>query len=215
MNLAAIHESSKLDTKPDASDSDAKRKGGRPRGGNALDIDWQLAETLYVQGEVQPAKIQGAAPYLKRFTMDELAVRLGCSKAAVGFRAAKYEWARKRQNFSRESFDTQAKKRAIAPTNPGSPPTRTALQILDVYIAMFGDAVDQGRVRVDDIGLLDKALRARAFVMGEIEQRTETKQVVTLEAIQGRHAETRRLMLEGDAEASGVMAEGEVAPSDE
>lgn len=205
--LAAEHD--ELEHQADSSNS-GRRPGGRPKGGFSATIDWDLGERLYVQGEIQAPKKEGDAPVLKEFSMLELSKRLGCSNAAVGLHAKRHDWGQKRADFKGQPFEARVRAMVKGDAKARARSTQTPLTILDAYIALFGDAVAQGKVRVDDIGAFDKAARLRAFLMGEAESRTETKQVVTLEAIQGRHAEVRKLMTEGDARASGVVEEGEV-----
>jgi len=82
--------------------------------------------------------------------------------------------------------------------------------VLD-WIDRFAESLRSGRVRVDAIADLDRAVRLLAFARGEADSRKETRTTLSLEVLQKRHLETRQIIETIGEEVTGVIHGGSEA----
>lgn len=124
-------------------------------------------EQAYVCGEEVRQRADGS--FERRYaTMAELAKRFRVDVALIGRRAKRYDWYRRR-----EEFRTQAGKepsRIVAKARAYD--IADELRIVNKVLEKCERAVDEDRMRVDQVADLDRLLRLRRFLSGEIESRT-------------------------------------------
>ena len=197
-----------------------KHAGGRPKGGFRPDSDWELAEKLYVEGE-----LVGEGENTKRVfpKLADIAERASATKGAVSQRMMRYQWREKRALFLKEReanglgvpVDAVVGISAYKPSTPGKRPRRDAEAILSAYIDLYADAVAQKKVRFDCIADLDKAVRLLAFVRGQADSIKQTHTTVSLEIMQARHKSARAYVgATVDDGVAGVLGRGTPAPVD-
>lgn len=179
--------------------------------GRYANFDWKLAEKLFLVGEPKRDEAGNVEldvvgmPIMVRPNQNEIARRIGCSFGAVSLHVTRHMWKERR-----EKLDFEAKvRREQAEDRSRALETFEPTAILDEFIQKFAAAVKSGKVRDDDVGAFDKACRLRAFLRADAEQKSAVKQVVTLEAMQARHAAARARAQRADAVTAGVTHEGE------
>lgn len=175
----------------------------RRKGSHLVGIDWNLAERLYIHGEL--TQDEENVPFVAWPSLGTIAKRIGVSKQGLSNHVVRHKWLERKEKAKRETSELvdaarqQARARDI----------RKPIEIVDDYISRFDKSVQAGRVRDDDVASFDKACRLRAFLMGEADSRQEQKVTLTLEAMQSRHREARTRALTIDAVTCGVLSEGE------
>ena len=180
--------------------STPKHAGGRPKGGFQAGIDWELAERLYVEG-----KLDGDTR--RWLTRKEIADAAGTTPGNIDQRSRRYGWPDKkliyrvangfeevatvRESIAQVPASDIVQPPADKPRKPGGKAKHEPLAILDVYIAQFAAAIEKRRVRFDTIADFERAVRLRAFVMGQAESIKQTHTTVSLEIMQARHKQAR------------------------
>jgi hypothetical protein len=174
-------------------------------------IQWPLAEKLYVEGE-----LVGEAEHTRRVypSLKDIAQRVGTSKSNLNQRSWRYNWSDKRRSFQAENAIvpafTQGNKLPAVDFVPRKLAKRDPESVLRAYIDLFAEAVEKRTVRYDTIADLDKAIRLLAFVRGQAESTKHVHVSVSLEAMQARHRELRQLVASRvDDDVAGVLGCGE------
>lgn len=201
----------------DAEPEPAAKKNPKGKNGRANpNINWALAEKLYVEGE-----LLGEAEHTKRVypKLVDIGRRAGASVSALNQHAWRYNWTEKRVAFQRDN--------AIIPTHPARGQilegdavprrlkARNPEEVLLAYIDHFADAVEKRSIRHDTIADLDKAIRLLAYVRGQAESTKHVHVSVSLEAMQKRHREYRAHVVDVvDDEVAGVIGAGTGSPDD-
>jgi hypothetical protein len=210
---------------PEPAPSTQKTSVGRPKGGHDTKIDWRLAERLYVEGELDE---NGVRRYPMRKVIAERAKTTGSN---LDQRARRYEWPAKKALFQAQNDITIADSPDVARQRipdsanpletragnpiPGKRRRRDPLAVLDCYIGQFADAIARRRVRFDTIADFERAVRLRAFVLGQADSIKQTHVTVSLDIMQARHKEMRhRVNAQVDDAVAGVMGKGVPAAQD-
>lgn len=192
------------------------QKIGRPKGSPNKSVyerkdpaTWAIVENVYVHGEADET---GRITYP---SFAKLAARIGVTTAAVQARAKRYAWLKRREAAFIERTGIAPPQKSTSstndPTNPRRRSRRDAEGVLLDYIDRFDNALRSGGIRADRIEDLDKAVRLLAFVRGDVDSRRETRQTVTLVALQQSHERARgraRELLDDDV--AGVLAAGTI-----
>lgn len=178
------------------------RTSGR-RGRYNPNIDWELGKHLFSKGELLRRE-GGLPPKTVYPSFAEIASRIGCTKQNVQKYAERHNWAEARRNFVNlvdEKLDqVTAESRARLVAEP--------LAIVDSYINRFFAALGEGKVRVDAAADLDKMVRLRAFLTEREREKSEQKQVISLEDMQLKHRAMRATLqrVDEDEAVAGVLS---------
>jgi hypothetical protein len=184
------------------------KSGGRKGNPN---IDWVLAERLYVEGELVGEGDKCERLYLSN---SAIASRAGTSKGNVDQRIARYRWRDKRRIFQTANAVVRTGRPDVVegsdgPTSRG-PLKRDAEAILKAYLDQFADAVEKRSVRYDTIADFERAVRLLAFVRGQAESSRHTHVTVSLEVMAARHKAMRQTVdAHMDDEVAGVIGGGD------
>ncbi len=185
------------------------RSAGRPRGRflPKYEVDWEFAESYYVQGMIIEEKGRGKSRIERRHpSFADVARKFKCSKAAVHYQAKKRSWRNKREQYNK--FEAEAIQKKVAEARAISFSEGEAM--IDRWIARFSDHLEKGDVRTDSIQDLDKAMRTKAFLRGQVESRIEVRETLSLSTLQDSHKETRA-RAEKDEEESAEASAGVIA----
>jgi hypothetical protein len=184
--------------------SKSKRKGGRPRGRTDPTIDWPAIEKLFVFGEppTKDAILLGAKPESFHFpSWRALATKFGVHHSLIQQRAKRYNWRELRERYQSDHAAEFSKQVAHARACEAE----ELSAILDTWMRRFGEAVSKGGVRADALADFNVAVRLRAFLRGEAEGKTEVKQVLSIEGLQERHADRRKLAQAAEDLGAGAL----------
>lgn len=188
-----------------------KKSGKGIQGVRNPNINWGLAEKLYVEGE-----LIGEAEHTRRIypPISEIARRAGTTKSNINGRTYRYEWPRKRREFQAAHAIAPAFTRGTKTDSHDPTPRKLARRdpetVLRAYIDLFADAVEKKTLKHDSVADLDKAVRLLAFVRGQAESTKHVHVSVSLEAMQARHRELRQLVAARvDDDVAGVIGAGE------
>lgn len=187
------------------------KSGGRKGNPN---IDWDLAERLYVEGELVGENEKCERLYLSNAA---IASRAGTTKGNVEQRIVRYQWREKRRIFQTANAVVRSGRPDIVdgaegPTSRG-PLKRDAEAVLRAYLDQFAEAVEHKRVRYDTIADFERAVRLLAFVRGQAESTKHTHVTVSLEVMAARHKAMRATVdAHMDDEVAGVIGGGDGAP---
>ena len=168
----------------------AKRKRGRPRNGDRPVIPWPEIDRLLVFGEMVRDQESGRED-LRYPSQRELGKRFGVSSGLIGYYSKQHQCMKRREenrhraqvSFEQKLVEKLAEARAIS--------TAEAIEIVDAYMRAFREALDEGRVRVDNASDFNTMMRLKAFMEGKADSRQEVKGVITLEQMQARHRALR------------------------
>lgn len=189
-----------------------KRGGGRPRGGFDAAIDWPRAEKLYIEGIAVPPAEGETVGTVRWPSAGEIARIVGCSTQSIFNYASKHNWKERKENFQKrvqQGIDVaRADSRVRALRRPS--------EILDDYLSLFDQALQDRKVRYDSMADFDKAVRLRLAVE---ERETATKNPnseLSLEQLQAKHHALRgsESTAVDDDEAAGVTHHGEEGQGD-
>jgi hypothetical protein len=175
---------------PGADTPKAKRPKGRPKRADAPVVDWNTVDKLLVHGE--KVQIDGAETSTRRFpSLSEIGERYGVSKNRIWqyssahkcFERRKETEAREQIRYDRIIAARRADARALG--------TQDVVEVVDDYIRKFRVELDEGRVRTDNPGDLERLVRLKQLLLGDADARLEIQGGLTLEALQARHKKHR------------------------
>jgi hypothetical protein len=181
------------------------RGRGRPRKGEAPVIDHEQLDKLLVYGELTPAK-DGTGVTTAFPTYAQLAERFGVSTSVIRDYAkqhntmARRERARLRTQLRIEEKMVEARAEAVVVTK------ERELQIIDAYLAGFEKAITEGRVRFDNPTDYNTMARLKEFLLGGADSRPEVNATLSLDALQARHRDTRRAIVDASPAERGEDA---------
>ena len=166
-----------------------RNKGGRPRNGDRQVIPWPEIDRLLVFGEMVRDE-ETDREDLRYPSQRELGRRYGVSGALIGRYSKEHQCMKRREEnqgreqarFEQKVVEKLAEARAIS--------TAEAIEIVDGYMRAFREALDEGRVRVDNASDFNTMMRLKAFLEGKADSRQEV-QGITLEQMQARHRALR------------------------
>ena len=186
------------------------RPRGRPKRVDAPIVPWDEVDRLLVHGEV--VKDEESGQKSTSFpSLSELGKRYGVSKNRIWQYASKHKCLeRRKESHAREQirYDRivsarRAEARALA--------TSDVVRVVDAYIVGFEQALEEGKVRFDSPGDLDRLVRLKELLLGNADSRQEVQGGITLEAIQARHLRVRAQVDGLTSEVSGVVDEAREA----
>jgi hypothetical protein len=168
----------------------AKRKRGRPRNGDRPVIPWLEIDRLLVFGEMVRDQQTGRED-LRYPSQRELGKRFGVSSGLIGYYSKQHQCMKRREenrrraqvSFEQKLVEKLAEARAIS--------TAEAIEIVDAYMRAFREALEEGRIRVDNARDFNTMMRLKAFLEGKADSRQEVQGVITLEQMQARHRALR------------------------
>jgi hypothetical protein len=181
-----------------------KRKGGRPRNGDRQVIPWPEIDRLLVFGEMVRDETTGRED-LRYPSQRELGRRYGVSGALIGRYAKEHQCMKRREEnqnraqarFEQKVVEKLAEARAIS--------TAEAIEIVDAYMRAFREALEEGRVRVDNASDFNTMTRLKQFLEGKADSRQEVQGVITLEQMQARHRALRAQLESLDPAITGEL----------
>jgi hypothetical protein len=193
-------------TPPESTPSVPRNKGGRPRGGRAVGENWDEAEKLFIRGEIVTTKSGPAREYP---SLRQIAQRTGVVLSSLHDRSKRLDWlgqrARYNDTFGEELHQAAAKRDASKAID--------AVAVIDLFLEKVLEALKSGKFRVDSMADVDKAIRLRAFLLGDVESRKETRTAdVTLERLQ-QVFESHRQRRAQLGDTGGVVVEGQLEAS--
>lgn len=173
------------------------------------DIDWDLAESFYVQGEIIIEKTRHGDLERKKPSLKDVAMRFGCPVSTLHYQSKKRKWQEKRETWERmaakEVSEAVAKARALSFAEGAA--------ILDAWLLKFEQAVKEDKVRFDSISDFNTALRLKAFIEAQGSNAADTNSEVTLADLQRKHKEQRARGEQTSRAMTGVLEpEGDLGP---
>ena len=194
----------------DGSDTDGT-KTGRPRKRDGPKVPYDEIDRLLVHGEVVKAEAGGTTVVYPSYR--NLAARYGCAHSLIAQYSRKHDCLRRRKETRARVVVKAEQKLVEMRANAIAISKDDALQIIDAYLAGFGEAISEGRVRFDNPTDFNTMLRLKEFILGGADSRQEIHAALSLEDIQARH---QRMLREAQASTSAVRGElldAEVAPA--
>ncbi len=187
--------------------SKVKTTKGRPNsiGGKDArdDIDWNIAESYYVEGEIIVEKNKHGDLIRKKPSYSDVARRFKCSPQLVGYHAKRRGWREKRKTWERmaqrEVSEAVAKARALSLAEGAA--------ILDAWLLRFRDMLEKDRVKVDSLSDFNIAIRLKAFIDSQGAGGKEGIEGVTLADLERAHREHRKRTGDIDADTAGVLVD--------
>lgn len=148
--------------------------------------DWDMARDWYIAGEITDTGPDGAIRR-RHVAYKDIAARFNVSTAAVGYHARKGNWAELREKFeaAREEEIAREAGRLAALS------LKEAGGMLDEWLVRFRQDLRGGKVPTRNVMDLDRAIRCKAFVEGELlKPRADSgrDQAFSLADLQKRHA---------------------------
>jgi len=167
-----------------------RRPRGRPKKADAPIVPWDEVDRLLVFGEVVKDAETGRET-VKFPSLQDLGGRYGVSRNRVWQYASKHRCYARREEarlktqarFEEKVVEKVAEARALA--------TADVVAVVDDYIRGFRRAVDDGKVRFDSPADLDRLVRLKELLAGNVDSRQELRGALTLEAVQQRHQRLR------------------------
>ena len=187
------------------------RPAGRPRKVDGPRVPYDQIDALLVHGESVPSEAGGTALSFPSYR--ELARRFGCSHSLIATYSRKHNCLRRRR---------EAQARVLVKTDQKLVEMRATalaltrdeeLQIIDEYLAGFGKAVAEGRVRFDDPAHFDRFCRLKEYLQGGADSRQEIHAALSLQDLQTRHARMLRASQQATAAERGEVID--VLPADD
>lgn len=176
---------------------------GRPRKGDGPKVPYDEIDRLLVHGEVVEAEAGGTTLVYPSYR--KLAERYGCAHSLIAQYSRKHDCLRRRKETKArvavraEQKLVEMRAKAIAMSKDD------ALQIIDAYLAGFGEAIAEGRVRFDNPTDFNTMLRLKEFILGGADSRQEIHAALSMEDIQARHARMLRASQRASAEVRGEV----------
>jgi hypothetical protein len=166
------------------------RPRGRPCRADAPIVPWAEVDRLLVFGEKVKDEATGREMLVYPSFM-VLATRYGVSKSRIGQYATAAKCLRRREDarlrvqarYEQKVIERQAEARALG--------TEDVVKIIDGYIEGFREAIDEKKVRFDSPSDLDRLVRLKELMLGNVDSRHELQGGLTLDAIQERHKRLR------------------------
>jgi len=188
----------KLEPKKKGKNTGSGGKHSRP------DIDWDLAEQFYIQGEIIRERGKKADLVRKEVSMTDVAAKFNCTLSLVHYYAKKRKWREKRADYKamaqRELNKAVAKARAMSFTE--------ASGILDAWLMKFSQQVASDNVRTDSLADFNIAMRLKSFIEQQPDPGANPESAVSIDRLQRRHAKVRKAQLDAeDAATAGVLGD--------
>lgn len=182
---------------------DAETKTGRPRKVDGPKVPYDEIDRLLVHGEVVEAESGGTTVVYPSYR--KLADRYGCSHSLIAQYSKKHDCIRRRKDAKARVVAKAEQKIVELRANAIAVSKDDALSIIDAYLAGFGEAIEEGRVRFDNPTDFNTMLRLKEFILGGADSRQEIHAALSLEDIQARHQRMLRVAREASNEERGEV----------
>ena len=187
----------------DGSDTDGT-KTGRPRKRDGPKVPYDEIDRLLVHGEVVKAEAGGTTVVYPSYR--NLAARYGCAHSLIAQYSRKHDCLRRRKETRARVVVKAEQKLVEMRANAIAISKDDALQIIDAYLAGFGEAISEGRVRFDNPTDFNTMLRLKEFILGGADSRQEIHAALSLEDIQARHQRMLRASQQASLEECGDVS---------
>jgi hypothetical protein len=176
--------------------SQLPKRRGRPRKNDGPDLPYDELDHLLVHGEVvEPEggdKEGGQILPVRYPSYRELGRRYGVAHALIARYSSEHNCLARRKQFQADVRQRADEKLAELRANIISLTEADIQRTIDLFLAQFEQALQEGRVRCDNPADYNLMVRLRAFVMGEAESRKEVIEgMPTLVEIQARYEASR------------------------
>ncbi len=189
---------------PPLDDADARRRPGRPLKGDAPLINYAELDRLIVFGEHVPCP-DGKGTMTSHPSYRELATRYGVSIGVIGDYAKKHNCQNRRRLAETRILARADEKQVEIHAEAIAVSREEQVAIIDTYPQGFKQALAENRVRFDNPTDYNTMSRLKEFLQGGADSRQELHGELSLEALQRRHVETRRMMRESTAQERGEV----------
>lgn len=196
----------------DGSETDGT-KTGRPRKRDGPKVPYDEIDRLLVHGEVVKAEAGGTTVVYPSYR--NLAARYGCAHSLIAQYSRKHDCLRRRKETRARVVVKAEQKLVEMRANAIAISKDDALQIIDAYLAGFGEAISEGRVRFDNPTDFNTMLRLKEFILGGADSRQEIHAALSLEDIQARHERMLRASRAASAEERGELIDALPAADDD
>jgi hypothetical protein len=168
------------------------------------DIDWDVAEQYYIQGEI--IREQGNGNLVRKpVSMSDVARKFNCSVSLVHYWAKKRQWKKKREDYEalaqRELNEAVAKARAMS--------FAEAAGILDSWLVKFQAQLEADKVRVDSLSDFNIAMRLKRFIEEQPKADDPGANSLSLEGLQRKHRAARARRAKDDGTTGVLPGEGD------
>ncbi len=166
------------------------------------DIDWDLAESFFIQGEIFLERNKQGDLIRKKPSYADIGRRFKCASSLVHYHAKRRNWVEKRETWERMAaqhvYEEVSKARAYS--------FGEAAGILDSWLMKFEQALRENKVRFDSVSDFNTAIKLKAFIESQGSEAADTSgQAVTLQELQAKHRELRDASRELDPAVTGVI----------
>lgn len=183
-----------------------KPKGiAKTHGGKAarIDIDWELAETYYIQGEIVEEKGRKGELTRRKPSYVDVARRFKCASGLVAYHSKKRNWRYKREVWERQAAivvaEEVSKARALSLAEGAA--------ILDAWLLKFKDLLEKGFVKVDSLSDFNIAIRLKTFIEAQGAMAGDNGAGLTLDDLQRKHKRIRQNSGDISADVAGVLVD--------
>ena len=178
-------------------------KTGRPRKTDGPKVPYDEIDRLLVHGEVVEAEAGGTTVVYPSYR--KLAGRYGCAHSLIAQYSLKHDCLRRRKETKARVAVKADQKLVELRATALALSKDDALRMIDTYLAGFGDAIAEGRVRFDNPTDFNTMLRLKEFILGGADSRQEIHAALSLEDIQARHQRMLRASRQASAEERGEL----------
>lgn len=152
------------------------------------DIDWDLAESFFIQGEIIQERNKQGDLIRKKPSYRDVGRRFNCSDSLVHYHAKRRNWMEKRATWERMAAQHVSEEVSKARAYTFG----EAAGILDSWLTKFQEALKSDKVRFDSLSDFNTAIRLKAFIESQGSAAADKPASgVTLEELQRRHREQR------------------------
>jgi hypothetical protein len=182
------------------------KKGGRPKKADAPRIVYHELDRLLVFGElVDDGTGRGPATIYPSYR--QLAERFGVNHSVIAEYSTHHNCLRRRETAKlRVEARTEDKLVEIRAETVAQVKARI-LETVDAFLAAFGKALGEERVRVDSVSDFNLMVRLREYLQGGPDSRQEMHATLSLDEIQRRYHDMLRKTAEGGGlpEVTGML----------
>jgi len=172
------------------------KKLGRPKKADPPRIAYHELDRLLVFGDIVDGE-DGRGPAIHYPSYRDLAKRYAVSHSVIAGYAQKHDCLRRREAAKdRVNARTDDKLVELRATELVTGKVR-ALDAIDAFLRAFGQALAEGRVRVDSVTDFNVMIRLKEFLEGGPDSRHEVHASLSLDELQRRHREMLRRTAEG------------------
>ena len=168
-----------------------------------VDVDWELAETYYIQGEIVEEKSKRGDLVRRKPNYTDVARRVKCKASLVAYHAKKRNWKFKRETWERQASkfvaDEVAKARALSLAEGAA--------ILDSWLLKFKSLLERDLVKVDSLSDFNIAIRLKTYIESQGALSADGDGGLTLDDLQRAHRKLREERGELDAAMAGVLVD--------